>query len=247
MRSCRNSHHAALLHAPALLARLSLLTLLLCVASAYATVQDPATIARAHLLNAAKAQFPAATRIDVQLRSGDGAGLPLCSAPLSVDARGQRFQGNVSVAVACAGSPGWTTHIAAQVRVFVPVVVLLAPLERGDLLSAAQLQIEERELTGSTASYFVAIAQVVGQQARQRLRAGQVVAPAQLERPLLVNRGDRVALHAGDSEFQISVAAEALQSGHQGEQIRVRNLSSGRIVAGWVDSTGSVDTHPPRG
>ena len=204
-----------------------------------------AVTVRAQLQQAAASAFPDASRVVIAVRDDVGAGLPACPVPLTIDTQRQHLRGHVGVTVRCPAQAGWHTYVGAQVSLFFPVVVSQTAIVRGVRVTANQVAVAERELTGSGGAYFSKLEQVLGQQTRQPIAMGQVIAPWQLDRPNLIQRGERVALHAGGGEFQVTTSGEALDNGRLGEQVRVRNASSGKIVYGWVDSAGSVSARPP--
>ena len=243
------AHRGTAWTAPTLVALLALGLAVGLTASASPARADASVAAsvRTQLQAAATAAFSGAGRIDVVLRADAGAALPMCPVPLTVDTMGQHLRGHVGVTVRCAATPGWTTHVAAQIKVLFPVVVSSAAIERGDRVTAASVAIVERELSGSSGAFFARLDQVVGQQTRAAIAAGQAIATWQLDRPHLITRGEQVALHAGADVFQVSTRAEALDNGRLGDQIRVRNATSGKVVYGWVDALGSVSTQPPSG
>lgn len=58
---------------------------------------------------------------------------------------------------------------------------------------------------------------------------------------VLVKRGQEVQVTAGDgSHFSISMRAESMQDGGFGEQIRLKNTESGRIISGVVTGPGTA-------
>jgi flagella basal body P-ring formation protein FlgA len=79
------------------------------------------------------------------------------------------------------------------------------------------------------------------------LTAGAVVYQGQLTEPLAVKRGEHITLTSRRARVSISVAAKAMESGHVGEQIRVKNLTSERIVRAWIDGAGSASSSRPPG
>jgi flagella basal body P-ring formation protein FlgA len=80
-----------------------------------------------------------------------------------------------------------------------------------------------------------------GQELVRALRAGEPVRNVDLRPAVLVKRGELVQLTVGKAgEFQISVRLEAMQDGRLGEQIKLRNTESGRILGGVVTGKGSV-------
>ena len=57
----------------------------------------------------------------------------------------------------------------------------------------------------------------------------------------MIKKGDQVMMTIGSpSTFQISVKLEALQDGHLGEQIKLRNADSERTLNGVVTGKGTV-------
>ena len=68
--------------------------------------------------------------------------------------------------------------------------------------------------------------------------AGTVLRSYDIKRSLMVRKGQSAMLTVGQNGrgggFQISVRVEAEQDGHLGEQIRLRNPESGRLITGVV-------------
>src|SRR5690625_7830745 len=63
-----------------------------------------------------------------------------------------------------------------------------------------------------------------------------------LVEPLAVNRGDEVRLEAEIGGITVSTRGTAMSSGRVGQQIRVKNNNSERVVAGRRVSPGDVHT-----
>ena len=75
----------------------------------------------------------------------------------------------------------------------------------------------------------------------RHLRSGEPLAASDLRPALLVLRGQPVVLSVGNpAGMAITVRVEALQDGRMGEQIRVRNPESGRLLSGMVTGPGMV-------
>ena len=74
------------------------------------------------------------------------------------------------------------------------------------------------------------------------LPAGTVLRRSDLRPAMLVKRGQMVQLSVGHNQgFSVSVRVEALQDGRMGEQIKLKNPESGRILTGVVKGPNAVD------
>ncbi|MDD0842011.1 flagellar basal body P-ring formation chaperone FlgA [Pseudomonas sp. Gutcm_11s] len=147
----------------------------------------------------------------------------------------QRFQ------LRCAQA-GWQATLLSQAQVYLPMVVALRVVERDQTIAAADLRLERTDLGKARRGFFNSIEQVVGQSAKRRLRAGQLINPSLLDVALLVRRGDKVKIVASQDGIQASANGEALADGKQGEVIRVRNLSSEKVIDAQVLESGVVSS-----
>lgn len=60
--------------------------------------------------------------------------------------------------------------------------------------------------------------------------------------PELVSIGDEVIIEAASSTFYAHMTGIAMDAGKQGDAIRVRNSSSGRIITAYPIAKGRVET-----
>jgi flagella basal body P-ring formation protein FlgA len=73
------------------------------------------------------------------------------------------------------------------------------------------------------------------------LPAGSILQGHDAKKAVLVKQGQTALLTLGeDRGFRISVKVEALQDGRMGEQIRLKNAESGKILSGVVSGTSAV-------
>ncbi|MEQ8660747.1 MAG: flagellar basal body P-ring formation chaperone FlgA [Gammaproteobacteria bacterium] len=174
-------------------------------------------------------------RLDPRLR------LPRCGAPLAARfAHGGRSSGAMSVEVRCEGDQPWSLYVPVTIARYAEVVVAARPLARGHTVSAADLTTTRQRVDLARHDYLVDPASAVGQVTRRDVAAGQMLGANQLERPHLVRRGDQVVLSSANNAISVSVKGTALADGSVGERIRVRNLSSKRVVEGTVTAAGTV-------
>jgi len=174
-------------------------------------------------------------RIDPRLR------LRVCEYPLEAFLpQAGRLLGHVTVGVRCDGKKPWTLYLQAEVKVMAPVVVTTRPLSRGEIVGPGDIDLQEQDLARLTTGYFEDPSEVLGRSIRWGIRAGIAVAPNMIESPRVIRRGERVAILAEGARVEVRMEGEALADGSEGEIIRVRNLSSKRIIEAEVAAPGVV-------
>lgn len=177
-----------------------------------------------------------AGRLDSRLR------LAHCDRPLSTfAATAAAAGGNQSVGVRCEGADSWTIYVPVKLSRSAEVVVLARTVRRDTLLAPEHLETRHHDIVGLTAGFFSRPEELIGHRVKRSAAAGTVLTPSLVHRPPLIERGDRVTLVSGSSAVAVSAPAEALSDGRQGDRLRVRNLSSGKVVEGVVMSRGRVE------
>jgi len=120
------------------------------------------------------------------------------------------------------------------------VVVARRALERGTVLHAEDLDLEERSLSGLPSSVVRDLAEAVGKEVRLALVAGRPIAHGALAARSLVRKGDSVRLQIETPSLRLSVPGEALEDAGEGQPVRVVNPASGKEVTGRVVTYGVV-------
>jgi flagellar basal body P-ring formation protein FlgA len=133
-------------------------------------------------------------------------------------------------------------YIPVRVEMQGQVLVLAAPVARGEVLGPSHLRVELQDLAQLPGGWLSDPEQAVGMVLRRPVRPGQVLTPSALEAPRLVRRGQRVAVIAMGDSFAVHTEGEALADAAAGERVRVRNLQTRSVVEGLVDERGQVLT-----
>lgn len=130
-----------------------------------------------------------------------------------------------------------------QVSVTAEVAVAAANIQRGQVLSAADVVFEPRDLATTGGPCITSLDEIVGMRARVGFRQGQLLVARMLDAPPAIQRGDAVVLQAVAGCVLISAPAVAKQDGRVGDRILVRNQATGKeITARIIDkSTVRVD------
>ncbi len=153
-----------------------------------------------------------------------------------------RRGGRLTVNVKCNGSKPWTLYVPVQVKVMQNVVVLSHSLSRNSIISQSDLKIEQRDINRMTAGYFSDLQEVIGKTLKRSVGAGLALSPAYVESQRLVKRGQQVILLAQTGSITVKMSGKAMANGAAGERIKVKNLSSNRVIEGVITEEGVIRT-----
>lgn len=175
-------------------------------------------------------------RLDSRLR------MPGCTEPLNARLESPTQPvGRVTVKVRCDDHAPWSIFVSAHVHLFRDVVVSTRPLKRNALLNKADITMAERDVASLKLGYLTSIEEAVGSQLTRAIPADQPITPNQLRLPALIKRGDQVVISAISGVISVRMQGEALTDGGLGEQIRVRNLRSKKVIFARVTAAGQVE------
>ena len=187
-----------------------------------------------------------------------------CPQPLLIDLP---FASRESVRVRCA-QPAWQIYLRVQTtepvtpapaatntaqtaqapkaaQAAAPVnrttVVTRHLIQRGTQLQPAMLEEVSRPTQGLDPQAVSSLQDLIYGEATRDLPAGQVVRSSDIKRAVLVKQGQSALMSVGqDKGFQITIRVEAMQDGRMGEQIRLKNTESGRLLTGTVTGPNAV-------
>lgn len=155
-------------------------------------------------------------------------------------APGSKLRGRTSVGVRCSAPKPWAVYIPATINLISTAYKTSRHLARGHIIQEQDIESAEYNLSSLNYGYFAEKTGLIGKQTRRRLQQGHIITPNQIIEPLMVKRGEKVALIAKSSSFSIKMKGEAMMNGAQGDRIRVKNMSSKRIIEGTVTQNNEV-------
>ncbi len=182
-------------------------------------------------------------RQEIQIKSLDPRlQLPLCDEDLttSLESPAQPV-GRVTVKVSCEGATPWSVFVPAQVKLYRKVVIAIRPLKRDTTLGEMDVALVERDVGLLTQGYMTDMGQVLGTRLTRGVMTDQVLAPVTIEQAKAIRKKDQVVISARKGGINVRMPGEALSDGVIGEQIRIRNLSSQRVIRARVVGPGQVD------
>ena len=127
--------------------------------------------------------------------------------------------------------------IAALLLMAAEVPVLARNVGRGEVLTAADFQLEERAAAPAT---LPRPDEILGKETLRPLVAGTVVQARDVAAPRLVKRGEPVTLRIRSAGLLISTPGRALADGRRGDTVRVLATSTKRTLEGQVEGPSSV-------
>ena len=180
-----------------------------------------------------------------------------CSQALAMDLP---FASNQTVRVRCA-QPTWQLYVRVSVagQTVAPmaqtaskpveatpelrqVLVAAVPLQRGMRLSAAHVRLADVDTTGMPVNVLEDVSQVLHAEVVRDVRTDTPLRSQDIRPTVLVKRGQMVLMSVGEtSGFKISARVEAMQDGRYGEQIKLKNRESGRLLSGMVKGPNQVE------
>ena len=151
-----------------------------------------------------------------------------------------RNVGRMVVGVRCNGQKPWNVYLPVKVAMMEDVLVTVRPLQRGHVLEAGDVVVDQRDVSEVFGGYLSDVDTAVGQRLKRSVGSGVVLTPTQVQPRILIERGQTVTLTVESSSLNISMQGKALMDGSENQRIRVENTGSGRVVEGLVRSSQHV-------
>ncbi|BCS55804.1 flagellar basal body P-ring formation chaperone FlgA [Geobacter sp. SVR] len=150
--------------------------------------------------------------------------------------------GSVSIAVIARQKDRIVRNIAVRVEVeaLADMVVTVRQIDRGQVLSAADLAVRRQDVAASQGRYLKRIEDAVGKVARTTLKPNSTLRNDQLEKVPLVKSGQMVTIVAESPTMRITVTGKARGSGAEGDTIVVQNLNSLKELSARIIDAGTV-------
>lgn len=145
-----------------------------------------------------------------------------------------------TVAVQCAKPVPWTVYVPVRIVQSQKIVVAAHSLTAGTVLTASDLALMPGNAASLAGTPLSSLSEAMGRTLRFGTVAGQPITQSMLAAPIWVHGGNNVTLVAEGDGVRITTLAQAIENGHPGQSILVRNLQSGRVVRGTVTAVATV-------
>lgn len=148
----------------------------------------------------------------------------------------QSLNKSVTVLIHCE-EDNWQVYIPVEIRLMTPIIVAKRPLDRGVTLKERDLIIQMVDSRFQRGQTYTNISDLIGARIKRVVGIGK---PIQGNDICIVCRNDEVLIKASNNGLNILTKGTALSDGGLGEQIKIRNNKSKRIVDATITSVGHV-------
>ncbi len=170
--------------------------------------------------------------------------LQKCTVPLEAYSNNDRFDAGVlSIGVRCHGKHKWALYNSAKLIFYQQVLVLKRSLKRNSLVDTDNVVLKKYPSTKIRRGYFTQYQQIKNQLTTRNIRAGTILQPTHLRTPKLIKKGEQVIIHASSSSISIKMSGRALMDGSLGQQIRIKNSKSKKVIEATVVKAGIVSVN----
>jgi flagella basal body P-ring formation protein FlgA len=170
--------------------------------------------------------------------------LDQCLAPLIISSSDHQTLpvGNLKRSVSCEDSDNdWRINVSIKATLSLPVAIASTTLNRHDTIDARSVRLEDRTLSRAT-SFVTDLSTLQGKQVTRRMRTGQIIDSKFVSSPPLVEKGNEVVIIAEKEGFNATTKGIALETGASGEQIKVQNSQSKKVIRAVVSGANQVHT-----
>jgi flagella basal body P-ring formation protein FlgA len=125
------------------------------------------------------------------------------------------------------GADGFTAP--AEISLPSPVAVATRPLDRGAVITAADIELQQRDISQAAAGRpvpFSSVEKLIGMEATRSIQPGSLIMSDSVQPPVLVKRGDSVTVFARGGGIQVRTVARARENGSLGQPIQVESLEN---------------------
>ena len=150
------------------------------------------------------------------------------------------FNRQVTVQISCEDIQGWTQYVHVRIIELEPIVVANEHLMRGEVIQAHHLSVEMRPKHFVRVQHLQDKALLIGSRSKRNIRSGL---PVVLNQICMVCKGDNITIFATIRGLKIKTSGLALEDGTLGEQVRVKNAKSGKVLNARVDGVESVQVN----
>ena len=148
---------------------------------------------------------------------------------------GAPMQAHTMVGVGCQGPVRWTVYVPVTVESQISVLVLKHPEARDARLTADDVSVETRKVTGMTTAFLTAVSDLQGRSVQRPLPMGTTLTMDMFKADVVIQHGQEVTLVAAAGGIEVRATGRALSDAASGARLKVQNLSSLKIVEGVVE------------
>lgn len=137
-----------------------------------------------------------------------------------------------------------TGQVSLNIKKFASVLVTQDNLLRHDKPGAAKLTLQRMDITSLPEQPVQSLDAIAGSRLKRNVGKGQILTFSALEPVPDIEVGEEVTIVFREGLLKVTVPGEAMQPGSTGDEIRVRNHTSGKILTGRIEANKVVAVQP---
>ena len=157
---------------------------------------------------------------------------------------GATFRARMTVAVSCPEGSTWTVYVPVSIETQTSVLVLRHAAGRGQRITAQDVEVQTRMVSGPGDGYLTDVAELAGRSLKRPLGAGAAITADAMAADALIKRGQQVTLLASAGGMEVRARGVAMSDAPVLGRVKAQNLSSGRIVEGVVETADVIRITP---
>ncbi|MFD2168113.1 flagellar basal body P-ring formation chaperone FlgA [Thalassotalea euphylliae] len=160
-----------------------------------------------------------------------------CAADLVANIPENHSSRNVNIKISCVSSTPWQMYVPVRVKTMVPVVIANQTISKGSMLTEDNVEVAMMAETKVRGERVTDLSAVIGAKSQRNISKGRNITRRNI---CIVCKGDSVTLVAKNSILQIKTTGTSISSGHLGDNVKVRNDRSGKLVTGQITGLNKV-------
>ncbi|MCX7822991.1 MAG: flagellar basal body P-ring formation chaperone FlgA [Syntrophobacterales bacterium] len=138
------------------------------------------------------------------------------------------------------GRPVQSFNVTGLVDLYDNVFHVVKDITRGSILQPQDIVIKRAKVTDDPKGYAKRELDALGKKVLKDFSAGEPLRLSYLDNPVVINKGDIVKLVVSKPGLVLTAKGEAKSDGRIGDRVKVMNISSKRIIQGWVKDKETV-------
>ena len=155
----------------------------------------------------------------------------------------EKKTGNTYIRVKC-HDPFWQVSLPVYITVYKDVLALKRPLPQNSIITPDAVHKVKKDVSQLGKGFFEKIQNLQKYRLLRALPADTIITPAYLKKRLMVKSGQIVTIENNSAYISIKMSGKALNNGAIGDTVKVKNLSSGKIIQAEVIKSGLVRAYP---
>ncbi len=191
------------------------------------------------VINAVKNSLVLEQGLDLQVREVSWSNsyvIPIGATEIKIERLGLPTSGRMPIRVSVDVDEDLATRFLATARVddWRAVPVVNRTMERGEMIANADISLVRMNMSDQPADLASDDQTVVGKRTKQRINAGAPLRLSQIDVPPTVAKGSRVTMLFENGGLRVTAVGLALEDGQIGQDLNLKNESSGKTVRGRI-------------